>query len=150
MRFVLAAAATLLAFAPPTRAEAEIMWEGQLVLRGLSPACPNDFLADFQARFKPELPGNDPGSHLMLFSETFTLGLWLNSGNISSSFQLVDTVDVFENVHSIAPSVYLRFLHVSQPFAAAANFIDVIGQIKGWEGEVNCVATFHMALTQRP
>jgi hypothetical protein len=147
MRRVLAALAVLLALATPARAQ--ILWEGHFIIRGFSHACTDDFLADFKARFRPELPANGAGSHLMLFAETFTLGFWLDSGSFNSSFQLVDTVSVFESVHPLGPSTYLRFLYVSHPFSTGANFIDVTGQIKGWGGELNCVATFHMALMRR-
>jgi hypothetical protein len=143
------AAATLAA----THAEADAVWEGQFMVKGTAGVCESDPVGgNAYARLRiPDVAGNGPDTELALFNPSYAEYFVLPERLPDASFRLVEQGDIYTRAFQNDQPVSLRFTNIDpEPLTGATNFVNIVGQVRGWRGGPDCVATFNLALTKQP
>jgi hypothetical protein len=139
-------AATLQAHAAPVR------WQGEFMITGSSGTCDYDPTGDFgRARFRPGIGGdNGSWSAFSVINSRNAYSYRLNDGLFNTTFKTVDTMGVGDGFGPIDNVVKVKFDTQSPAtIKATTNFIEITGQIKGYDYMPQCVINFKMALFKR-
>ena len=153
LKNLVAAGALAVVAASPVSA-AEVRFYGAFVVTEQAGTCPNgDQVGQrFFARFRPRnLGDNPPHSDLNLFEISFAQGFRLFDGAFGGSFKQVQATFIGggSGLNEDNP-VRVKFLtQEPSPIKANTPFVNITGQIKGYDFQPNCTVTFSLALTKQ-
>jgi hypothetical protein len=140
----------LLLAAGNTNAEAaRLRYWGGMVITAQSGTCPNgnEVGVKFATRFTTE--SASLASTLSLFRGENAYNFRVN-GRFTSAYKVAEAVAIHDFGGDPGNAVKVRFSSQSPAtIAATTNFINVTGQISGWDEGPACTVTFRMSLTKR-
>jgi hypothetical protein len=130
-----------------------VRWQGGFVVKARTSACLADDPLGLTAiaRFRPPVVAdNGPGTKLSLFERRSTTSFRLPEGEFDETFKTVETMTVGDSFGPIPNNVRIRFISVDpSPIRASTDFINIVGQIRGFFEIPNCTVTFNMSLVKR-
>jgi hypothetical protein len=139
----------LLAVAATNAEAARLRYWGGMVITAQAGTCPNgdEVGTKFATRFTTE--NTSLASTLSLFRGENAYNFRVN-GRFTSAFKTAESVAIHDFGGDPGNVVKVRFTSQSPvTVAATTNFINVTGQINGWDEGPACTVTFRMSLTKR-
>ncbi len=142
-----------LAVACGSAAAEPVRWQGGFIVKARTQACLADDPLGLTAiaRFRPPVTtDNGPGTKLSLFEPRSTTSFLLPAGSFTATFKRVETMTIGDSFGPMSNNVDIKFTSVDPtPIRLSTDFINIVGQIKGFFDIPNCTVTFHMSLVQR-
>jgi hypothetical protein len=130
---------------------AKVRWQGVWQIIEQTGECPSGNYVGFSgvARFEPPVvPDNGPGSKLSLFFRNYAETYRVEE-NFTDRFQRVEA-GAIGGTFVQYPDVRVKFESVKPANVTADSvFVQVVGKIKGFEGQTDCVTTFRMNASLR-
>jgi hypothetical protein len=142
---------------------AQVNFQGEFIITAKSATgCPSDPVGEhFVARFRPQIAGNpdNQGTNLTIFGQRYAQGYRVNTGGFpvggTAAFRAVDqSMSLGGGFGPFQPTPAIRFLSQAATPAGAVTantqFINIVGQLRNYDGMAGCTITFRMPLTLRP
>ena len=148
MKALYIAAASLALMLSPAHA---VQWIGGASIVAQAGTCPfGNAVGDrFFVRFRPSGLGNDANSNLNFFDDSFAQGHRLNNGRFTTTFKRVTATSIGGGSGSNTDT-FVRFTSQNPAtLTATTPFINIVGQIRGYDFQPNCTVTFRAAVTLR-
>jgi hypothetical protein len=144
----------LLAFATVLAgsADARTRYTGSLVVTGKSGTCSYDPVGDrWLARFQPsDLGDNGTESSLSLFWADGALNFQV-AGRFTNAFKPAEAFAIFDFGDELDVQPRVRFSkQTPAKLSTTTPFIDIVGQIRGFNYMEACTVTFRLSVTLRP
>ncbi len=149
LAFVIAA---LILFSYPALA-APVHWQGEFVITGKSGSCPDyDPTNTFgRVRFRPGIGGdNGTSSMFSVFTSRGTSSYYLSGHLFDTTFRAVSASMVGDGVSTIFNPVKVKFSYQKPAvISASTDFLNIRGQISGFDFMPLCTVGFKMVLYRR-
>jgi hypothetical protein len=137
--------------AQATEAEAaRVRFWGGLVITAQSGTCPNgnEVGSRYAVRFSTDTAMAPSTLSLLRSEHAYNYRV---DGRFTATYKAAETVAIHDFGGDPGNAVRVRFTSQSpSTVSSTTNFINVTGQISGWDEGASCVVTFRMSLTKRP
>lgn len=146
---VMAAAMTVSA---TVASAARVRWQGEFMVTGKFGTCDFDPTGDSgRARFKPGIGGdNGNSSEFSVFYGRHAYSYRLDPGLFNTNFKIVETMGMGDGFGPIDNEVKIRFTSQNPAtITPVKDFINIRGQISGYEFMPLCTVNFKMTLFKR-
>ena len=132
---------------------AQSRWQGEIAITGKSGTCPDyDPVGTFgRVRFRPGI-GGDNGSNSMfsVFSSRGAASYFLSNHMFDATFRTVSTMVVGDGFSAVTNVVKVKFgSQKPDVILATTDFMNVRGQISGFDFMPLCTVNFKMTLFKR-
>ncbi len=146
----MATAGLILAASISTAEAARLRYWGGFVITAQSGTCPNGNEVNTRTAVRFTTESATAASTLSLFRAENAYNFRVN-GRFTSTYKTAETIAIHDFGGTPPNTVKVRFTSQSPAaIAATTNFINVTGQISGWDEGPACVVTFRMSLAKRP